>query len=107
MRRRAGTDFSALSPSGERCETWVCAAGPSRSGEGEAPLQLRLVSKLTSLRILSPEGERAWEQRLHMTDKPTLDQWAAAADKEVQRSEERRVGKECVRTCRSRWGPNH
>src|SRR3546814_12754747 len=24
-----------------------------------------------------------------------------------KRSEERRVGKECVRTCRSRWSPNH
>src|SRR3546814_16755292 len=24
-----------------------------------------------------------------------------------QRSEERRVGKECVRTCRSRWSPDH
>src|SRR3546814_13165657 len=26
---------------------------------------------------------------------------------EVLRSEERRVGKECVRTCRSRWSPYH
>src|SRR3546814_15762261 len=25
----------------------------------------------------------------------------------TQRSEERRVGKECVRTCRSRWSPYH
>src|SRR3546814_18355268 len=25
----------------------------------------------------------------------------------VQRSEERRVGKECVSTCRSRWSPCH
>src|SRR3546814_15035332 len=25
----------------------------------------------------------------------------------VERSEERRVGKECVRTCRSRWAPVH
>src|SRR3546814_9815765 len=25
----------------------------------------------------------------------------------VHRSEERRVGKECVSTCRSRWSPNH
>src|SRR3546814_14542003 len=25
----------------------------------------------------------------------------------VKRSEERRVGKECVRTCRSRWEPDH
>src|SRR3546814_15673339 len=26
---------------------------------------------------------------------------------DVWRSEERRVGKECVRTCRSRWSPYH
>src|SRR3546814_20286740 len=26
---------------------------------------------------------------------------------EQQRSEERRVGKECVSTCRSRWSPDH
>src|SRR3546814_20016552 len=25
----------------------------------------------------------------------------------VRRSEQRRVGKECVRTCRSRWWPDH
>src|SRR3546814_16909372 len=25
----------------------------------------------------------------------------------IHRSEERRVGKECVSTCRSRWSPNH
>src|SRR3546814_15896332 len=27
--------------------------------------------------------------------------------KNAHRSEERRVGKECVSTCRSRWSPNH
>src|SRR3546814_191069 len=27
--------------------------------------------------------------------------------REVKRSEERRVGKECVSTCRSRWSPYH
>src|SRR3546814_1037716 len=35
---------------------------------------------------------------------------AAAIDDAVRRairSEERRVGKECVSTCRSRWSPNH
>src|SRR3546814_4966182 len=26
---------------------------------------------------------------------------------QMQRSEERRVGKECVSTCRSRWAPDH
>src|SRR3546814_15552820 len=29
------------------------------------------------------------------------------AGKDGQRSEERRVGKECVSTCRSRWSPYH
>src|SRR3546814_19289887 len=28
-------------------------------------------------------------------------------DKAASRSEERRVGKECVSTCRSRWSPYH
>src|SRR3546814_13351272 len=34
---------------------------------------------------------------------------AAGFDKDAQimRSEERRVGKECVSTCRSRWSPYH
>src|SRR3546814_2935088 len=36
-------------------------------------------------------GEKAEEDRLTCTT----------------RSEERRVGKECVRTCRSRWSPYH
>src|SRR3546814_17750889 len=29
----------------------------------------------------------------------------ASLVKKMERSEERRVGKECVRTCRSRWSP--
>src|SRR3546814_10761993 len=37
----------------------------------------------------------AAEQALHPDAKPRL------------RSEERRVGKECVSTCRSRWSPSH
>src|SRR3546814_5814238 len=32
---------------------------------------------------------------------------AAAQDHILRRSEERRVGKECVSTCRSRWSPYH
>src|SRR3546814_13101253 len=30
-----------------------------------------------------------------------------AQQSKAARSEERRVGKECVRTCRSRWSPYH
>src|SRR3546814_19530001 len=32
---------------------------------------------------------------------------ARTAQRLGQRSEERRVGKECVSTCRTRWSPNH
>src|SRR3546814_12736879 len=32
---------------------------------------------------------------------------AQGVEKFEQRSEERRVGKECVSTCRSRWSPYH
>src|SRR3546814_14808737 len=32
---------------------------------------------------------------------------ALAGDEPDSRSEERRVGKECVSTCRSRWSPYH
>src|SRR3546814_12744416 len=39
-------------------------------------------------------------------DRPEGD--VAPADRQVVgRSEERRVGKECVSTCRSRWSPDH
>ena len=31
----------------------------------------------------------------------------SAANARAERSEERRVGKECVSTCRSRWSPYH
>ena len=45
--------------------------------------------------LLGKAGERGLvEVRLH-----DLRDWA--------RSEERRVGKECVRLCRSRWSPYH
>src|SRR3546814_8187941 len=33
--------------------------------------------------------------------------YLAAGRSAVERSEERRVGKECVSTCRSRWSPDH
>src|SRR3546814_12855166 len=40
-------------------------------------------------------------------DLPELDEIHAVLHSEQRRSEERRVGKECVSTCRSRWSPYH
>src|SRR3546814_12402187 len=48
--------------------------------------------------------------RLYMTDARDLRKIrisGAGNPEDMTRSEERRVGKECVRTCRSRWSPYH
>src|SRR3546814_19404098 len=44
---------------------------------------------------------------LQITVPPTDTARTIAANNIVNRSEERRVGKECVSTCRSRWSPYH
>ena len=45
---------------------------------------------------------RSRRQELRMTQKQLADKLGRE-----QRSEERRVGKECLRLCRSRWSPYH
>src|SRR3546814_12326404 len=47
--------------------------------------------------IALPEGER--------TPEGVAAAWDKIIDRKGERSEERRVGKECVSTCRSRWSP--
>ena len=42
--------------------------------------------------------------QVETTLRDELQKWA---DAETERSEERRVGKECLRLCRSRWSPYH
>src|SRR3546814_13162125 len=46
-------------------------------------------------------------QRLPVRIRIDPDQLDAANLRVGMRSEERRVGKECVSTCRSRWSPSH
>src|SRR3546814_4142157 len=60
-------------------------------------------------------GARTFVLRKRVAGKPrniTLGRYSerfglADARKKARRSEERRVGKECVSTCRSRWSPYH
>src|SRR3546814_4516560 len=40
-------------------------------------------------------------------DGPAARRGASPGQQQSRRSEERRVGKECVSTCRSRWSPYH
>src|SRR3546814_12564116 len=49
----------------------------------------------------------AWVQRLLRRQALALAGIGLAAQLLEMRSEERRVGKECVSTCRSRWSPYH
>src|SRR3546814_7129510 len=46
---------------------------------------------------------------MEITDRALLDRIGPRSRKcaRLERSEERRVGKECVSTCRSRWSPYH
>src|SRR6056297_2437420 len=44
---------------------------------------------------------------LYQFDRDLADDYLSQPDQIQERSEERRVGKECVSTCRSRWSPYH
>src|SRR3546814_12899081 len=52
----------------------------------------------------------AADGRINLSPKGYADSFRILSDTQVaylDRSEERRVGKECVSTCRSRWSPYH
>src|SRR3546814_18451379 len=91
---------------------------PGRAGDqpSNAPGIVELASTYRSLVELAKLGNRnqrkARSDGFRMTEVEseilTLEEVAAylKAGKRT-RSEERRVGKECVSTCRSRWSPDH
>src|SRR6056297_3914612 len=49
----------------------------------------------------------AWRTRIPQGPRRTVATSTLPAPGRLRRSEERRVGKECVSTCRSRWSPPH
>src|SRR3546814_11933135 len=86
-------------------------------GQAAAAAQTAL-SRSLSLKAAQPRYEAFLElvpahiaQRARtLTGQPlarALSLWEKARDMAASRSEERRVGKECVSTCRSRWAPYH
>src|SRR3546814_14534845 len=52
----------------------------------------------TDVWVSMGEPEEVWDQRIQLLLPYQVNE---------ERSEERRVGKECVSTCRSRWSPYH
>src|SRR3546814_4377884 len=85
-----------------RLVRWFCAGRVKRIHEG----LLRFFRERHALafcimkRLLCKSGET-------FTKRERAKLAILAIRKEVHRSEERRVGKECVSTCRSRWSPYH
>src|SRR3546814_4635220 len=55
----------------------------------------------------SPVGAGRVRRRTARRAPPLTGQAPVSMDDALNRSEERRVGKECVSTCRSRWSPYH
>src|SRR3546814_13750633 len=81
------------------------AESPPCNNQPRPPVSIR--GKLLRTR---PKGPVPLQQRiipdLGIDDRrPLLRPQSAKLPRQLQRSEERRVGKECVSTCRSRWSP--
>src|SRR3546814_19528363 len=78
----------------ERFEVGEDAALPFGCGRGAA--------------ILPADGQaQAVEHAARLLGRLTDDLGDALAERDAARSDERRVGNECVSTCRSRWSPYH
>src|SRR3546814_20051926 len=54
-----------------------------------------------------PISHLVWRQRPQRSGYRPVLRRSGAEKERSHRSEERRVGKECVSTCRSRWSPYH
>src|SRR3546814_11931834 len=82
----------------ERNGAGLCKCIPKRPKPVRHVLKLVRRRRITAIEI----ADQRILQRFTGTEPRTIGRKAAA-----QRSEERRVGKECVSTCRSRWSPYH
>src|SRR3546814_15503290 len=98
----------------------AAAEGPRRSNQPLRPVavdRINMVGEIANIGKYRPAGIRRQfaaqaEQRIgghprrsHIAQ--TFEFGALVARIQRRRSEERRVGKECVSTCRSRWSPYH
>src|SRR3546814_11355893 len=73
----------------------------TQPGGGSIPRNVTIAGRLNeNSRHHIPRGA---EQPLYVIDFAQFDPQTLCGD--ISRSEERRVGKECVRTCRCRWSP--
>src|SRR3546814_18634475 len=84
----------ALSHLRDFCDHILVVANGSLSEQGRAVLE----SVTDEIVVRENRGFDIWGYKAGLE---------AMGDRVAVRSEERRVGKECVSTCRSRWLPDH
>src|SRR3546814_19113371 len=95
----------------------VCSSDLRENGGQAAGYQVKLIEKAAHAYLLArklsmtfwPSGPARLIHSASMVS-PTLSRPFMSSSVGLMismRSEERRVGKECVRTCRSRWSPYH
>src|SRR3546814_19191729 len=97
----------AASPAATSQEAQVTTVDPVMLRDGSAKGMVVRLSFPSRGRDL-PVVILSHGNRLSREDyRPLVAALARAGYLVVQRSEERRVGKECVSTCRSRWSPYH
>src|SRR3546814_14444789 len=92
--------------SSDVCSSDLTAAAPIPLDEVE-PVEAilrRFDSAGMSLGALSPEAHEALAVAMNRLGARSN---SGKGGEDPDRSEERRVGKECVSTCRSRWSPYH
>src|SRR3546814_19148122 len=86
-------------------------AQPGTANAAPATLSLariRFAPEIEGDRILTARGESVLYIKDARWAAPAPDLFSQALARQfATRSEERRVGKECVSTCRSRWSPYH
>src|SRR3546814_17256038 len=89
----------------------VCSADLVFAGDNSSLASVKAVSENYPLRGTIKLAAAPFEdgRDVHRVPAPG-DAWADTRlwqDLQLKSSEERRVGKECVSTCRSRWSPYH
>src|SRR3546814_13710618 len=97
-RRRLGYSTLALSIG------LVCASQQARAqAEADDPSE----GRLSDIVVTAQKRSENLQQVPISVAAVSAERLQAAGVVSIQRSEERRVGKECVSTCRSRWAPLH
>src|SRR3546814_19397113 len=91
----------------------VFACTPTRVWDGDGPIWCRegMHVRLAGIAAREMDGScrpgQPCPEASALAARDALVNLLGGAQGRTSRSEERRVGKECVSTCRSRWSPDH